>query len=148
MSASPLPEAVDESVPDQAPAGAPIELVGVPSAAEALRRRGYRPVDALLGAAGLRSTPLLAHVAGHRDQVGLDRAGRRENLRGALRLRAGTASLAGRRLLLVDDILTTGATAAEAVRALRAAGALVCGVAVLADTRLRADEREAPGSVG
>ncbi|AMB57871.1 ComF family protein [Microterricola viridarii] len=132
----------------EAPAGAPIELVCVPSDAAAVRRRGYHPVGTLLAAAGLRSAPLLAHTAPHVDQVGLDRAARSDNLRGALRLRPGTASLAGRRLLLVDDILTTGATAAEAVRALRAADAAVCGVAVLADTRLRADLSAAPGTFG
>lgn len=145
--AVPLRSAIGAAVAE-APAGAAIELVCVPSAATALRRRGYRPVDTLLAAAGLRGTPLLAHTAGHLDQVGLGRAARRDNLRGALRARSGPAALAGRRLLLVDDILTTGATVVEAVRALRAAGATVCGVAVLADTRLRAGPGETRGSFG
>ena len=54
-----------------------------------------------------------------------------QNLRGALRLRADEA-LAGRRVLLVDDILTTGATGSEAARVLKQAGAAWVGVAVLA----------------
>ncbi len=140
----PLSTAIAAAIAE-APGGAPIELVCVPSDAAALRRRGYHPVDTLLAAAGLRSAPLLAHSAPHLDQVGLGRVARRENLRGALRLRPGTAALNGRRFLLVDDILTTGATAAEAVRALSAAGATLCGVAVLADTRLRAAQGHALG---
>jgi ComF family protein len=54
-----------------------------------------------------------------------------QNLRGALQLRAGEA-IAGRRVLLVDDILTTGATCSEAARVLKQAGAVWVGVAVLA----------------
>ncbi|WP_104474189.1 ComF family protein [Microterricola pindariensis] len=145
--AVPLAAAIAAAVAE-APAGAPIELVCVPSDAAALRRRGYHPVGSLLAAAGLRGAPLLAHAASHRDQVGLGRGARRDNLDGALRLRRGTDSLAGRRLLLVDDILTTGATAAEAVRALRAAGGTVCGVAVLAETRLRNPPAETRGTFG
>jgi ComF family protein len=54
-----------------------------------------------------------------------------QNLRGALRLRADGA-IAGRRVLLVDDILTTGATCSEAARVLKQADAAWVGVAVLA----------------
>lgn len=56
---------------------------------------------------------------------------RRLNVRGAFRARPGL-DLAGKRVLLVDDVLTTGSTASEAARALRGAGAAVVEVAVLA----------------
>ena len=56
---------------------------------------------------------------------------RRENIRGAFAARP-RASLAGRAVLLVDDVMTTGATAAEAARVLRAAGVARVVVAVLA----------------
>ncbi len=56
---------------------------------------------------------------------------RRVNVRGAFGVEAG-AAWAGRSLLLVDDVLTTGATADEAARALRAAGAARIVVAVVA----------------
>jgi ComF family protein len=58
-------------------------------------------------------------------------AGRRENVRGAFRARR-RARLNGKSVLLVDDVMTTGATANEAARALRAAGATRVTVAVLA----------------
>ncbi|MBL8793299.1 MAG: ComF family protein [Planctomycetia bacterium] len=58
-------------------------------------------------------------------------AGRRENLQDCFRARSPSA-LQGRSVLLVDDVLTSGATASEAARILRAAGALRVVVAVLA----------------
>ncbi|MHB1425147.1 MAG: ComF family protein [Gemmataceae bacterium] len=58
-------------------------------------------------------------------------AGRKANVRGAFRARPASP-LAGRAVLLVDDVMTTGATANEAARALRAGGAAHVVVAVLA----------------
>ncbi|MDQ2755299.1 MAG: ComF family protein, partial [Actinomycetota bacterium] len=81
---------------------------------------------------GLRAVRVLA------DQSGLDRAGRAANLLGAyaVRPRLG-AGLRGREVVLVDDILTTGATLAEAARALRAHGCEPRAAAVVAATTLR-----------
>ncbi len=67
---------------------------------------------------------MLARVRATRPQVGLSRAGRAENLQGAFRVppeRRG--GLQGRRVLLVDDVTTTGATANAAARALMRGGA-------------------------
>ncbi|MCU1547196.1 MAG: ComF family protein [Arthrobacter sp.] len=70
-------------------------------------------------------------------QKGLGRGARAQRVRGSMRVRAGLRSpdITGRPCLLVDDVLTTGATLAEAARALREAGALVLGAVVLAATR-------------
>lgn len=55
-------------------------------------------------------------------QIGLNRHRRRQNLRGAFIVKA-PAAVAGRNVILVDDVYTTGATASECVRVLRRAGA-------------------------
>ncbi len=76
--------------------------------------------------AGLPFEPrLLARVRATRPQVGLSRAGRAENLQGAFRVpQERRAALQGRRVLLVDDVTTTGATANAAARALIRGGAI------------------------
>jgi predicted amidophosphoribosyltransferase len=70
-------------------------------------------------------------------QAWLDDRGRVENVRGAFSLRRGYAfstphPLAGQHILLVDDVLTTGATANEIARVLRAGGASRVTLAVIA----------------
>jgi ComF family protein len=78
---------------------------------------------------------LLARVKHTRQQVGLTRAQRQENLQGAFRVpsEAG-ARLRGKRVLLVDDVLTTGSTANAAARALLRGGA--ASVDILAFARV------------
>jgi predicted amidophosphoribosyltransferase len=73
-------------------------------------------------------------------QKGLGRGARAQRVRGSMRARAGirgipSPDLRGRPCIIVDDVLTTGATLAEAARALREAGAVVRGAVVLAATR-------------
>ena len=78
---------------------------------------------------------LLARVKRTRQQVGLTRAQRRQNLQGAFRVPdEARGRLEGRRALLVDDVLTTGATANAASRALLRGGA--AGVDVLTFARV------------
>jgi ComF family protein len=70
-------------------------------------------------------------------QAGLTHAKRRANVRGAFRMKRGTR-LDGLRVLLIDDVLTTGATAAACARELKRAGASHVTVLALA----RTDRRE------
>ncbi|HET8970833.1 MAG TPA: phosphoribosyltransferase family protein, partial [Candidatus Nanopelagicales bacterium] len=73
--------------------------------------------------------------AGRRaDQTGLDAAGRAANLRAAMRW---SGRVPAGPVVLVDDIVTTGATLAEAARAVRVAGGTVLGAAVVAATARR-----------
>lgn len=117
-----------------APGSATVEVCTIPSTPQAMRRRGYAPVELLLARCGIRGAPVLALTRERRDQSGLGIEERRANAEGALEARL---PLAGRAFLLVDDVVTTGATLAEAERALTAAGARVAAVAVLAETPRR-----------
>lgn len=110
-------------------------VVPVPAHPARLRRRGFNPAALLachvarvleaphrpLALTRIRSTP---------PQAGLTRGRRLANLAGAFQ--ANPDDVGGRRVLLVDDVLTTGATAAGCAAALRKAGAFQVHVAVLA----------------
>lgn len=117
-----------------------VGLVPVPSARSAVARRGHDPVRriALAAASRLRRDgvaarvrPVLRQRRAVADQSGLSAGQRAANLTGALVAVPG--SLAGAEpLVLVDDLVTTGASLAEAARAAGAAGGLVLGAAVVA----------------
>jgi predicted amidophosphoribosyltransferase len=122
-----LAAAVVAAAPD--PAG--IVVVAVPGTRAGFRRRGYDPVRLLLARAGLGSLRAFAPARPHRAQKLLTVGDRATNLRGAFRVRR---AVAGHRILLVDDVVTSGATLREAARVLRSAGAEVVGAAVVAST--------------
>lgn len=116
-----------------------VRLATIPSTRLAYRRRGYHPVELVLARAGLRAQHPLRIARQTEDQAGLGLSDRAENRRGSLRAGAGAS---GQDWLLIDDILTTGATLLEAARALRASGGRVVGAAVIAHTPLRRARRE------
>ncbi|MFI8822190.1 ComF family protein [Streptomyces sp. NPDC053431] len=118
------------------PGPGPLLLVPVPSSRRSVRARGHDPTRriALAAAGRLRRTGRAARVLAVlrqrrrvADQSELDARGRLANLAGALEVSAGgvrlldEAARAGGRVVLVDDLMTTGASLAEAARALAAA---------------------------
>ncbi len=119
----------------------PVVYVPVPSSRRAMRRRGYRVVDLLLRRAGLPASRLLVTVREPGDQRGLGRAERVRNVAGGL---AALPGAAGGCVVVVDDVVTTGSTLAEAARALRAAGARSVVAATVAATTLRLGGLPAP----
>jgi predicted amidophosphoribosyltransferase len=108
--------------------------VPVPTSRAAYRRRGYRVPDLIARRAGLEVARLLVPARRTADQRSLDRDQRRDNVAGAFAVR--DAHRAGG-VVVVDDVVTTGATLLEAVRALGAAGVDVVGCATVAATPLR-----------
>jgi predicted amidophosphoribosyltransferase len=138
---------------DTGPSPGGVVLVPVPSRPEAVRRRGHDPVlrTARVAATRLRRTGTDARVARLlvpavrlEDQAGLDAGQRAANLGGALRSRLRAAG-ASPPVLVVDDVITTGATAREAQRALTDAGFQVAGIATVAATRRRTSRARIPG---
>jgi ComF family protein len=97
--------------------------------ARALAARAGRPwaPDVLVRA---RATPT---------QGGMGRLGRADNVRGAFRI-ANPARIEGRRVLVVDDVMTTGATVEECARSLRRAGAAAVDVLTLARVVVGAED--------
>lgn len=120
-----------------------VALAAVPSGRAAYRRRGFDPVGLLVRAAGLRRARILRPARATARQKSLGVAERAANVRGALCV---ARPLAGREFLIIDDVLTTGATLDEAARAIRAGGGVVVGAATLAFTpRLHRNRDTVPG---
>ncbi len=152
-----LARVVEAVLPDR-PAAGVVVLVPVPSRPEVVRRRGHDPMlrVARRATAVLRGdghsvllSRALSGIALVEDQAGLGSAERARNLRETMALRPVARSALARRgvplsVVVCDDVLTTGATAREAQRALEDAGVRVRAVATVAATRRRLP----PGTAG
>src|SRR5215468_11057207 len=89
--------------------------------------------NAIAAAAELPVTTALKRTRATRSQVGLSKTERAQNIQGAFRVPAGArGEIAGRRLVLVDDVVTSGATVDACARALLRAGAAQVEVLVFA----------------
>jgi ComF family protein len=109
-------------------------LVPVPLARGRQAERGFNQAallaERLAAALGVPARPRwLARVRATAPQSDLGAAERRANVRGAF---VAHPAVAGRHVVVVDDVLTTGATVAECARALKAAGAARVGVLAVA----------------
>jgi predicted amidophosphoribosyltransferase len=112
---------------------APLTVVPAPTRSLAARRRGGDPVTKIARAAtaglpGVTVEPALVMRAFARDSVGLSSAQRQRNIRGRVRQRTRVRG----EVVVFDDVVTTGATAAEAVRVLQTSGAQVSAVLAIA----------------
>jgi ComF family protein len=112
----------------------PDAVVAVPLGARRRRQRGYNQSDVLASViADTRDVPVydqLTRTRETRPQSARDEASRRSNVAGAFAWTGG--DLAGAYLWLVDDVLTTGATAGAAASVLARAGAALIDVVVVA----------------
>jgi ComF family protein len=141
----PLAHLLAASVVEVADTTRPLVLVPMPTSRRSRMARGADVVDelarcasGLLRAAGMDVTvrQALRLARGVADQSGLGAREREHNLRGALAA-SSVRDLDGRAVVVVDDIVTTGATLRDAVRALAAAGHRPCAGAVVAHRPLR-----------
>ena len=128
-----------------------VVLTPVPSRPGNVRARGHDPTWAITSLAArrlreegrdVRAARLLRTRPGLLDQAGLDAAQRAVNLSGSMacpayRLRRLAREVSHARVVVCDDVLTTGATAREAQRALEAVGLVVRGIAAVAATQRR-----------
>ena len=149
--ARPLGALLAESVWCAAGPEAPVVLVPVPSRAAVVRSRGHDPLLRLtrVAARRLRARGTTASVhrllrprGAVRDQAGLSSGERLRNLAGTMAVAPAPRIALARsdralHLVVCDDVLTTGATAREAQRALEEAGLRVRAVATVAATRRR-----------
>lgn len=111
-------------------------VVPVPSRPAAIRARGYDHAYRLARIAaremGLTAQRVARRLPSGSDQEGLTRQERAENLFSSMRARPMNA-----RALVVDDVVTTGASLRETIECLRVAGVHVLGAAVVADADYR-----------
>lgn len=139
-----LGQMLAEAIGDLEPSfgNGPVFVVPVPLHSEKLRQREFNQSELIVGAAlKLKSTrnrflldsDVLTRQRATQSQIGLTRHQRRENIRGAFVV-AKPEAIAGREVLLVDDVLTTGTTVSECARILRRARASKVWVATVART--------------
>lgn len=115
----------------------PVTFVSPPSTRAAHRARGYVPLDILARRLNIRTARLLVSKGTRQDQSVLGREERWHNLDGSLQAVGAGSPIVGRRIILLDDVATTGATLHECARALQEAGAIVLGAVVVAHTERR-----------
>lgn len=133
-----LADAVESLLLEEVPCSPPTPAVLVPVPGHRRPRRGFaalpriiRPAVRLLREAGLpvHARPLLRRARNHGPLKGMDRDARRRAVPGSM---VGRPSGSAAPVIVVDDVVTTGSTLLEAIRALDEAGIPVAGIAAIA----------------
>lgn len=114
------------------------QVVPIPTSRAAFRRRGYRVPEVLVRRAGGRSIRMLLPARAVGDQRELGRDARARNVHGSMRV---ARLRPPDRVIIVDDVTTSGATFDEAARVLRDAGIEVRAGVALAATPSRIGDR-------
>jgi predicted amidophosphoribosyltransferase len=120
-----------------------IQLVPAPSRPANFAKRGFQPtleIAKVLASKSPKLRVLDALVLDKKviDQVGLTKDERLSNLAGSMKV---SQDLSGKICIILDDVVTTGATALEAHRALSLAGARVIGLLVFSESRIAIGEK-------
>ena len=144
--AEPLGELMAQCLQDRLPQGADL-VTWAPLSQKRLRERGFNQAELLARRVGelcgLPCAPTLRKIRHTRPQSGLAGDGERQaNAEGAYELLPG-AALSGKRVVLVDDVVTSGATLSQCARLLREAGAEAVYGLTLAQAR-GDEDRSAP----
>jgi len=134
--AGPLGDLLAGLGPSSLPGAAPEALVPVPLHPSRARERGYDQALLLARRLGRAwgvpvAAEALQRAVATEPQTDLDAVARRRNVRNAFAVRR-PGLIVGRHVVLVDDVLTTGATAGECARTLYGAGAAAVGVLTVA----------------
>lgn len=108
-------------------------IVPLPNSREGWRRRGFTVVSAVLKGTGIRTHSVLV-LRDRGTQQGRGRTERSQHRAGHIVVNS-RANVRGRRVILIDDVVTTGATMTAAIVAIRAAGGVVVACAALAVVR-------------
>jgi predicted amidophosphoribosyltransferase len=146
--ASALSVVVQSFVPSEIPGGEGVYLVPVPATKSATRRRGGDPLAEITNLLAADFHPRLRVVASlknsrqRNEQSGLSVTDRMANARGSFEWVCATRARA--KTILIDDVVTTGATLIAAAQAIRDAGLEVIGCATVAATRRRASTNYTP----
>ena len=115
-------------------------IVPIPSSKRSLRERGYNQTELIAKELrfllGVPYRRVLAKTKDTKVQKSLGMSERTENVSGAFALSAEAPDIKGKRLLVIDDVCTTGSTLTEAAAVLKAAGAGKVYTAAFAKTAL------------
>ncbi len=103
-----------------------IILIPIPLSSEKMRKRGYNQAEILAKELAkkfdLKAVNCLERTRDTKSQVGLNKKDRQKNIKGAFSLKKNSANFKNSRVVLVDDVLTTGSTFSEAASVLKHSG--------------------------